>query len=396
MSKFLTALFVTATAFALAPSSFATGNNGNNGCGGGNGGNGNNGNNGGHCYGGNHSHCDHGGGGGWGGGGWGGGGNGNGCGGGGGSNKLECDAGGPYVVGAQAPFVTIQLDGRDSRNETGYAWTTTYPGALFDDAASGTPMLTIPVTDTCSFDFVVRLTVSKNSETKSCQATVRVRDQQPPVITCPENAKLFCGHDESPNALGRATATDNCDTNVHISYKDTVTYADCPAERFDHVIQRRWKATDNDCNTSTCTQTIDVVKELTFLDVRPGVCPNEYDADSCDLLPVAIVGLSDFQVGNIQWNTVKLYGRNCEGGPVAPQCFQFADVTGPFYVTKECECGNVGPDGNLDLVAYFKRSKLNQRFGFDEMAPGTTVSVVITGRLCNGCRFVATDCLVVL
>jgi len=66
MFKFLSTLCLVAGAVALAPSSFA------NGC--------------------------------------------NGGGGGGGQNQLRCDAGGPYVAAAQAPFATVQLDGRGSLN----------------------------------------------------------------------------------------------------------------------------------------------------------------------------------------------------------------------------------------------------------------------------------------
>jgi len=375
MHKLLSAILVAAATLAVAPTSFATGNNGNNG---------------GHCNGGNHNNCNHGGGnGGWGGGG-------NGCGGGGGNNKLQCDAGGPYTVGVQAPFVTIQLDGRDSRNETGYAWTTTFPGALFDDASSGTPTLTIPVTDDWSFDVHVRLTVTNQNDSKTCSTKVRVRDQEPPVITCPENEKVFCGSDTSPDALGRATATDNCDDAPKVTYKDTIVPGTCAADRFDRIIERRWKARDDDGNTATCTQVIDVVKNITKLDVLPGVCPNGYDPDSCDLLPIAILGLDDFNVGNIQWNTVKLYGRNCDGGPVSAQCFQLADVAGPFFGGAACDCDEVGPDGKLDLVGYFKRSKLNQRLGLDCLPAGSVVQVVITGSLCDGCKFVAEDCLIVL
>lgn len=392
MSKLLSALLVTAAAFALAPVSSASGW-----------GWGNNNHNNNHCYGGNHNHCNHGGG-------WKGnndckgnnhhknckhGGGKSDC----GNNnqkKLDCDAGGPYTATASGAFAVVELDGTDSRNETGYMWSTNYPGAMFDDAESGQPTLTIPLDGNCGFELTVNLTVSKGQEKKTCSATVRLRDTEAPKIFCPETAKVFCGDSVSPNDVGRATATDNCDDNVKVTYSDKKTYTDCPADRFDHIIERRWRATDDDCNTSTCTQIIDVVKEFTFLDVLPGVCPNEYDTNSCDLLPVAILGLDGFNVGQIQWNTVKLYGRNCDGGPVSPQCFQFQDVAGPIAGGPECACDVVPPDGKLDLVAYFSRNKLNQRLGLDEVAPGTAVSVVITGRLCNGCKFVAEDCMIVL
>lgn len=320
----------------------------------------------------------------------------NGGGGGGGNNQLRCDAGGPYVVGAQAPFVTVELDGTDSRNETGYSWSTQFPGAMFDDASSGTPTLTIPVGSDCSFELHVRLTVTSANDSKTCWASVRVRDCTPPVITCPENQKIFCGDSTSPNDLGRATATDNCDTNVHISYCDTVVPGECAANRFDSVIRRRWRARDNNCNTSSCTQVIDVVKQVTKLDIRPGVFPNGYDADACNLLPVTILGLDGFNVGNIQWNTVKLYGRNCDGGPVSAQCFSLGDVAGPFFGGAECDGAVVAPDGKLDLTAYFSRNKLNQRLNLDDLPAGTMVPLVITGRLCGGCKFVAEDCVLIL
>ncbi len=393
MSKLLSALLVTAAAFALAPvtsaSGWGWGNNNNN-------------NNNNHCYGGNHNHCKHGGG-------WKGnndckgnnhhksckhGGGKNDCGN--NTKKLDCDAGGPYTASSAGAFAVVELDGTDSRNETGYLWSTNYPGAMFDDVESGQPTLTIPLNGDCSFELTVRLTVTNSKESKTCSTTVRLRDTEPPKIFCPETAKIVCGQSTSPNDLGCATATDNCDSNVKVTYSDKVTYTSCPADRFDSIIERRWKATDDDCNTSKCTQIIDVVKQSTFLDVRPGVCPNEYDAASCDLLPVAILGLDGFNVGQIQWNTVKLYGRNCDGGPVSPQCFQFKDVAGPIAGGPECACDVVPPDGNLDLVAFFSRNKLNQRLGLDCLPPGTTVSVVVTGRLCNGCKFVAEDCMIVL
>ncbi len=307
--------------------------------------------------------------------------------------KLVCDAGGPYLIDSVAPFSFVELDGRDSSGETAYLWTTNYPGAMFDDPTSGTPTLTIP-SGSCNFDLTVYLTVSNNKGSSTCNASVRLCDAEPPVITCPENQKFFCGTDESPATQGCATAVDNCDNDVSITYKDTITGPSCVADRFDHIVHRRWKARDDAGNYSQCTQTLDVIKVLTFLDVLPGVCPNEINQCSSALVPVAIVGTPGFNVGNVQWNTVRLYGRDCVGGPVTPQTLQLADVTGPFYATQECECGVVAPDGTLDLVAYFHPGVLAQRFGFDCLPAGSVVPVVMTGRLADGCRFVATDCMI--
>lgn len=304
-----------------------------------------------------------------------------------------CDAGGPYEISSLAPFATVELDGRDSTNETSYLWTTQYPGATFDDPTSATPTLTIPAGG-CNFNLTVYLTVSNKKGSSTCNASVRLRDVEPPVLTCPDLAKVFCGDDESPAATGEATATDNCDQDVSVAFQDTTTYSTCPAQRFERVIQRRWKARDDEGNFSECIQTIDVLKQLTFLDVMPGVAPNVYDPAAADLVPMAIVGQPNVIAGNIQWNTVKLYGRDCVGGPVTPMTLQLSDVTGPYYANAECDSGVVAPDGTLDLVAYFHRGALNQAFGLANAPSGTVVSVVMTGKLADDCRFVATDCLV--
>lgn len=326
------------------------------------------------------------------GGGNGGGNNGGGC----NNNGLQCDAGGPYTVDAAQGIVTVVLDGTGSNQATSYHWSTNFPGALFVDADVAMPTLTIPVSDDCSFNLTVTLTVKKGTNQKTCSTTVRVRDHVKPVITCPDLAKLFCGSDISPEALGYATATDNCDQNVTITYHDTYFPPSCPADRFEYRIERKWKATDNDCNKATCIQQIDVVKNVTLLDVLPGVCPNTYDRNACSTLPVAILGTAGFDVTKIEWNTVRMYKRDCVGGnSVKPECFQLTDAATEFYGGAECDCSDLNGDGKLDLVAKFSRNKINQAFGLNCQSSGQVVQVVVTGRLCNGCHFLATDCFVV-
>jgi hypothetical protein len=308
---------------------------------------------------------------------------------------LRCDAGGPYTVNAEMGVVSIQLDGTDSFGATSWTWTTSYPGAFFDDRNVPNPILTIPVGGDCSFNVHVSLTVRKQNQTKHCSTTVRVRDNIKPKITCPPLAKVTCGEDTSPQALGFATATDNCDTNVKITYKDKIIPPDCNARRFDHVIQRTWKATDNDCNVSTCVQLIDVVKQVVSLDILPGACPNLYDREACSLLPVAILGSADFDVTQIQWSSVKAYGVDCTAGPVKAHSFQLADVGTPFFGA-DCDCTDLNGDGFLDLVAKFKRNKINDKFDLCDVDPGTPIEIIITGKLnCSGCKFIAQDCIVV-
>jgi hypothetical protein len=52
--------------------------------------------------------------------------------------------------------------------------------------------------------------------------TITVDDTIPPVISGPTNAIVQCGTSLDPSNTGLATATDNCDTNVNITYSDSV------------------------------------------------------------------------------------------------------------------------------------------------------------------------------
>jgi hypothetical protein len=307
---------------------------------------------------------------------------------------LQCDAGGPYNVDAQAGVVSVQLDGTDSSGATSWHWSVNFPGAFFDDANVPNPILTFPVACDCSLNVTVNLTVHRDNQTKSCCAIVRLRDHLPPVITCPEDGKLTCGDDVSPQALGFATATDNCDTHVQVTHHDHLIFPQCDAQRAEYTIERTWRAVDNDCNVATCVQTIDVVKRVAALDVLPGACPNTYDRGSNALLPIAILGNFDFDVTQVQWSSIRLYGLYCAGGPVSAHSVQLADVATPF-VGSGCGCHDLNGDGRLDLVARFNRNHLNHALGLCNLPSGTAVQIIVTGRLCGGCEFIAQDCLVV-
>ena len=127
----------------------------------------------------------------------------------------------------------------------------------------------------------------------------------------------------------------------------------------------------------------------------PGVCPNDYDRNSCQLLPVAVLGSEGFDVTHIQWSTVKLWLEGCTGGPVEPHSICLADVGTPFVGGAACDCHDLNGDGRLDLVARFNRNQVNQRLHLASVPVGTVLRLVVSGRLCDGCKFVAEDCIVV-
>jgi hypothetical protein len=329
--------------------------------------------------------------------------NGGNCGGGGGNggggNNLHCDAGGPYVADCNGGTITIHLDGTDSSGATTWTWSSECANALFDDIHSPTPTLTFTATPNsgcnCSHHCTVHLTVGDGHNTKSCSSTVEVHDTIPPVITCPDTGKGFCGMDTSPATQGFATATDNCDPNVTITYSDHIELHDCPADRFDHVILRKWKAKDHCGNKSECTQAIDVLKVPVTLDIMPGQCPNVFNPNDCGYLPITILGSASFDVTKIKWDSVRLYAENCTGGPVKPKQFQVGDVSTPYSGLDQCGCNTLGGDGILDLTLKFKRSEVACALGLSTLPSGSVVHVVVVGKLegCDTCKFIGTDCL---
>lgn len=308
---------------------------------------------------------------------------------------LICDAGGPYAVDLASPFVTVQMDGTGSTGAQNYVWNVTYPGAYFDDASLQNPTLLIPVSGTCGFDVEVCLLVKTLDVWSTCCTNVRVGERVAPVIVCPDTDKVISGMSTSPAVLGSATATDNCDQNVTVTHTDVIIQPACPADRFAYVIERTWRATDDDGNVSTCVQYIDVVRAFAHLDVLPGACPNLYNRRLRGTLPIAIVGAPGFDVTQIQWNTVRLFGRDCSAGPILPTSMANGDVATPFVNSLDCHCTTANGDGTLDLVAQFSYSQINTAFNLVQANKGETFVVVVTGELTNGVRFIAQDCFTI-
>ncbi len=92
----------------------------------------------------------------------------------------------------------------------------------------------------------------------SCVQIVTVVDDEPPVITCPDDVTVNCEDDRTSASTGVAPATDNCDSNVDITESDSVAAGTCPQEE---VITRTWTGTDNCGNASSCDQTVAVVDD---------------------------------------------------------------------------------------------------------------------------------------
>ncbi len=182
---------------------------------------------------------------------------------------VTCNAGGPYTAECQAGSATIQLNGSVANPPAGatltYLWTSDCPGAVFDDASSLTPKLTVAASDGCSIACTVTLTVSDGTTVLStCEADVTVADTLAPVFdVTPENLNLECGNPDNETQadvwLDAITATDGCGTA-------TVTYdlEELP-EACSGPVTVTWTAKD------VCDHSATVSAEIEVMDTIPPV-----------------------------------------------------------------------------------------------------------------------------
>jgi len=217
-------------------------------------------------------------------------------------------------------------------------------------------------------------------------------------LICPPRGKGFCGSlCTDPSVSGWPFVQSTCDANPVVTWSDTMYYpTTCPTDRFDRIVIRTWRAVDSCGNVATCTQEIDVVKQLWRLDIKPTSCPNPIELNGGGpnaVVSIALLGTALNDVAQVMPGTLQLWREDCTLGPIGPTSTNFEDVAAPSPQTTACECTTVGPDGYMDLrLAFSKRAIINQ-LGLANVQPGTMVPLVLTGRLANGCQFRATDCV---
>lgn len=107
--------------------------------------------------------------------------------------------------------------------------------------------------------------------------------------------------------------------------------------------------------------TISLVPVELPVDIKPGSCPNPFNAASKGVLPVAVLGTEDLDVSTIDPASIRLNG-------VAPLRSSYEDVGTPFepYTGKETcalDCNDWGMDDLMDLTLKFDRQDLVDALG---------------------------------
>ncbi|MBL7797928.1 MAG: T9SS type A sorting domain-containing protein [Saprospiraceae bacterium] len=181
-----------------------------------------------------------------------------------------------------------------------------------------------------------------NTRTATQRITV-IDSQAPAFVTAPANVTVQC--DAIP-ALTSPTATDNCDSDVAITYVgQTRTNGTCS---FRFTLTRRWVATDNCGNTRSITQRITVVdtgKPTLVIPANGAIaCTDPIPpvgvataSDGCDTLVTAVylgqTTVSGACPGNYEIRRTWRATDACGNSTVSTQTIQVTDGGAPVFVT---------------------------------------------------------------
>jgi hypothetical protein len=246
------------------------------------------------------------------------------------------------LVCTDPPDVTIECTDSDGPDFTGWPTIDYNCGPIdtsYSDDVSGTCPTVINRTWTFT-DYV--------GNTCNAYQTITVVDTTKPEIICPPDVVYDCEMGDP----GTATATDNCDTNVDISYSDNIISPRCPL-----IIERTWTATDSCGNFSTCVQSITVQdtvapvitcpNDITF-DCAMGDAGTATATDNCD--PNPVITYNDVvtndrcpQIIERTWTATD----SCGNFSTCLQTITIQDTTAPVIscpndITFDCAMGDAG------------------------------------------------------
>jgi uncharacterized repeat protein (TIGR01451 family) len=156
----------------------------------------------------------------------------------------DCLIGGPAVVCPNSTTEYSTVGGAD-----GYEWFITGAGVIDGDNTGQT--VSVIAGPDCGEIFTLQVDRYQSFGVTTCYFAVNIADDEPPVLTCPDDFTIACGE---PFEFGMPTATDNCvDPIIPVETSTTTTPGPGPGE-FTH--QRCWEAVDDCGNAATCCQTI--------------------------------------------------------------------------------------------------------------------------------------------
>jgi len=127
------------------------------------------------------------------------------------------------------------------------------------------------------------------------------------------------------------------------------------------------------------------------VDIKPQSCPNPINTKSKGVIPVAILGTDDFDVIDIEIESLRLVG-------VEPIRVDIEDVSTPFepFLGKvNCteDCNELGPDGFLDLTLKFDKQEVVEALG--DVGDGACLVLDLTGNTTDDTPIVGEDVVLI-
>lgn len=213
-----------------------------------------------------------------------------------------------------------------------------------------------------SFTRTWTVTDASGNHTDKTQV-ITVKDQTAPILNVPADIPIACSESSLPAHTGQATATDNCDNNVTITYTDASLLGACANN---YGITRTWTATDCSGNTSTGTQIItisDTEAPMVTMYNPTVTCPDDIPIEYKTMAGFLAVS-GNTATDNCGSMTVELYSEESLGLDDKPgYCpssvvreYKFTDACGNFViksqtitVQQECNCNPC--DDNTQFVS---------------------------------------------
>ncbi len=126
-------------------------------------------------------------------------------------------------------------------------------------------------------------------------------------------------------------------------------------------------------------------------DYHPTSCPNPLNRNSKGVIPMAILGTEDFDVSDINPETILIEG-------FSPVRWALEDVSTPYmpYLDKPLDayaCNTYEGDGFMDLTLKFDAQEISSLFALNEV--GDVVKITITGKLYDDTEFVGEDVIII-
>lgn len=138
---------------------------------------------------------------------------------------------------------------------------------------------------------------------------------------------------------------------------------------------------------------IDVKPLPVDLDIHPGSCPNPLNVDKKGVTPVAIAGTEDFDVTQVDPDTLLLKKAAEDGFGVSPLRWAYEDAVIPYDLEKEWDRYSCleyyEGDGFLDLTLKFRTQAIALLLG--EVEDGDELLLHLTGNLYDGTPIAGED-----